>query len=177
MLDLGAEVVGRPLELAGDMTPTEPVVRHCIEVLQLADDDLIVLLQPTSPIRTYHTINDCIVSYAEACVHGHDSIFTAHTEKYYHWCHDGTSWMGKGFDYMATREPRQKERLDIRENGNVYVNSVYNFNKYNRFGARPAPYITGPILGLELDEEWQIPIFNVILDRMNKGGDYVSTNR
>jgi N-acylneuraminate cytidylyltransferase len=49
----------RPVELASDETPgIEPVI-HAISVIE-EDYDYIVLLQPTSPLRTTKDIDDCI---------------------------------------------------------------------------------------------------------------------
>jgi CMP-N,N'-diacetyllegionaminic acid synthase len=45
----GAEVLERPNALAGDETPMRRVVVHAVEAL---DPDVVVLLQPTSPLRT-----------------------------------------------------------------------------------------------------------------------------
>lgn len=47
--ELGAEVLGRPPELAGDETPMLDVVRHAVR--ELGAPDVLVLLQPTSPLR------------------------------------------------------------------------------------------------------------------------------
>ena len=44
----GAEVVRRPAELAADETPMLPVIRHALEAFPC---DVLVLLQPTSPLR------------------------------------------------------------------------------------------------------------------------------
>ncbi len=46
----GAEVVRRPMDLATDAARTEPVVVHTIHELGLHDGDVVVLLQPTSPL-------------------------------------------------------------------------------------------------------------------------------
>ena len=48
----------RPKELAEDNTPTLPVVRHAVEFLEREQNytaDIVVVLQPTAPLRkTYH---------------------------------------------------------------------------------------------------------------------------
>lgn len=76
----GAEVVPRPVELAQDDTPSLPVFRQVIKYLEDVEDshpDVVVLLQPTSPLRTaedidgaiekfLHTNCDSIVSVCEA---------------------------------------------------------------------------------------------------------------
>jgi CMP-N,N'-diacetyllegionaminic acid synthase len=54
----------RPKELAGDDTPTMPVVMHAIE--QLAWTDIIVLLQPTSPLRVADDIDACVEMFAKS---------------------------------------------------------------------------------------------------------------
>jgi len=51
-------IVQRPLALAQDDTPTMPVVMHALA--QEPYGDLVVLLQPTSPLRTGEDIDACI---------------------------------------------------------------------------------------------------------------------
>ena len=48
----GATPIKRPLELAKDTSFTEPVMTHAISNINLDFDDNIVLLQPTSPLRS-----------------------------------------------------------------------------------------------------------------------------
>jgi CMP-N,N'-diacetyllegionaminic acid synthase len=52
----------RPVELAGDATPTLPVVEHALRWLEAAGDrfDAVAILQPTSPLRSATLIDDCI---------------------------------------------------------------------------------------------------------------------
>ncbi|GIM45491.1 hypothetical protein DNHGIG_10400 [Collibacillus ludicampi] len=60
----GAEVPFlRPAELAKDDTPTMPVLQHALEVLKKKEGfqpDLVVLLQPTSPLRTKEDIDGAV---------------------------------------------------------------------------------------------------------------------
>jgi CMP-N,N'-diacetyllegionaminic acid synthase len=71
---LGASVLARPVELAGDTTPMRAVVLHALD--QLGDPECVVLLQPTSPLRRAEHIRealalfrrtdgDCVVSVVE----------------------------------------------------------------------------------------------------------------
>jgi hypothetical protein len=62
----GSEVVPRPPELATDTAPTDPVLEHAVTYLEQLDGyraDLIVLLQPTSPLRPPGLIDACIERY------------------------------------------------------------------------------------------------------------------
>ncbi len=52
----GAAAIIRPRELATDEAQSEDVVLHAAKALNLAPDDVLVLLQPTSPFRSEGTI-------------------------------------------------------------------------------------------------------------------------
>lgn len=57
------EVVSRPAEIAGDSSPVIDAVRHALRTLQLAEPAAVVLLQPTSPLRTGADIDAAIALY------------------------------------------------------------------------------------------------------------------
>lgn len=56
--EFGIEVVERPAELATDRASNEDVMRHALKMYP--DHDWVVLLQPTSPLRTPQDIDNCI---------------------------------------------------------------------------------------------------------------------
>ena len=57
----GAEVPFlRPKKLALDKSSTSKVVIHLLKKLKLRDDNIIILLQPTSPLRTTSQIDEAI---------------------------------------------------------------------------------------------------------------------
>lgn len=60
--DLGADVVMRPPELAGDAALTRPVIQHAWEEMERRgfDAHLLATLQPTSPMRDEHHIDAAI---------------------------------------------------------------------------------------------------------------------
>ncbi len=54
----GAEVPAlRPPELATDEASTDAVLQYAVDLLELDDDDVVILLQPTSPLRTAKDID------------------------------------------------------------------------------------------------------------------------
>lgn len=55
---LGAEVLGRPPALATDETPMLEVVRHALA--ELGSCEVLVLLQPTSPLRRAEHIDEAV---------------------------------------------------------------------------------------------------------------------
>ncbi len=63
---LGLEVIDRPAELATDTAACEDVMRHVLK--QLPNYDYVVLLQPTSPLRTTSDIDHCLLMTKESDV-------------------------------------------------------------------------------------------------------------
>lgn len=50
-LSCGAHVLSRPAELAADDATMEQAVRHFLLFADLADDDIVLILEPTAPLR------------------------------------------------------------------------------------------------------------------------------
>lgn len=164
--------IARPDILAADNAPTEPCIRHVIQELELDKGDTVILLQPTSLLRTVDMLNRCIDKYlcemviAKYASEYQPSVFTVHEEKYYHWISDSgyKDWYIDGYDFMAPRLPKQQAGSEVRENGSIYITSAKNWLYYNRFGLSPYPFLIPPICGMELDYPWQIPIFENIIE-------------
>jgi len=57
---LGAEALKRPADISTDTTAMAPVIQHFIDASSLDDEDRIVLLQPTSPLRRAEHIDAAI---------------------------------------------------------------------------------------------------------------------
>jgi len=72
----GANVIGRPDELARDDTPSVPVFQHVLTFLKENEEyvpDIVIILQPTSPLRNVKDIDNCIEKLVrEKC----DSVIT-----------------------------------------------------------------------------------------------------
>lgn len=58
-----AERIKRDPHLARDDSPTDPVVAEFIHRIKPANKDLIVLLQPTSPLRTANHISEALAEF------------------------------------------------------------------------------------------------------------------
>lgn len=60
---IGAWDLDRPAELASDTASSDAVVKHLIDALHLAPDEILVLLQPTSPLRTEAHIREALAQF------------------------------------------------------------------------------------------------------------------
>lgn len=56
----GAQIITRPNSLSTDEASTDALLLHAIEFLNCSDQDILVLLQPTSPLIKISSINSCI---------------------------------------------------------------------------------------------------------------------
>jgi N-acylneuraminate cytidylyltransferase len=69
----GAQVIERPTELSGDLEPTVSALKHCLESINDASIENIILLQPTNPLRPENLLREAYQVYNENC---YDSLFT-----------------------------------------------------------------------------------------------------
>lgn len=99
----------RPENLAQDETPTEPVMEQVLAMVK-PEPDLIVLLQPTSPLRTGKHIDEAIELL---CKTDADSVVSVVPSHAYLWGDDGP--------WYTHRERRQDMRARYEENGAIYV--------------------------------------------------------
>lgn len=61
----GARTVERPAHLAESTSRTLPAVLHALDAFHVPDSTLVLLLQPTSPLRTTDDIAECLDIHAD----------------------------------------------------------------------------------------------------------------
>ncbi len=103
--ECGAEVLLRPPEYATDDASTVSVLKHVISEI---NTDIVVLLQPTSPVRVDNLIDRAIENFINSNC---DTLATGYNSHHFEW--------GQ-FDNM----PRQKMDGFFHDDGNIYI-----FNK------------------------------------------------
>ncbi len=76
-LKYGAEVIDRPAELANDTAPMLPVLQHAVKEVQKGNffPDVVVLFQPTNPLREISQIDAAIQLLVEG---NYDSVTAIH---------------------------------------------------------------------------------------------------
>lgn len=112
-IEFGAVVIERPAHLATDNSSTVDVLKHALDELnhRKLGFDTIVLLQPTSPLRTSVDIYNAIQCYNS----GAKYLFSCYNTKHIEWPEDCAP-------FPATCTPRRQE-LAIRtiEHGMLYI--------------------------------------------------------
>lgn len=157
ILDRGRSYFGfaglqRPEELAQDDTATEPVMMHAIGAA--VQTDLIVLLQPTSPLRTADHIDMAIALLLDS---GVDSIVSVVPTHAYLWDDSGPLY--------TERLRRQDMKPWYEENGAIYVTTREQWELTgNRIGGRVALYVMDEVQRLQVDSPADLEMASFLLE-------------
>lgn len=149
----GAEVVLRPVAIAGDTATSEAAVLHAMDAHQAmsgAAADVVLLVQCTSPFITSEEIDGVVAAVTE------EGADTAHTVAPFHgfiW-RDAAETGGAGVNHDKSTRPRRQDRpQDLLETGAAYAMRADGFRAAgHRFFGRTALVRTDPARVLEIDE-------------------------
>ncbi|WP_433891959.1 cytidylyltransferase domain-containing protein [Streptomyces sp. CA-111067] len=151
----GAEVVLRPVAIAGDTATSEAAVLHAMdahEAMTGESAEVVLLVQCTSPFITSEEIDGVVAAITE------DGADTAHTVTPFHgfvWRADATAaGGGYGVNHDKSTRPRRQDRpQDLLETGAAYGFRADGFRAaMHRFFGRTALVHTDPARVLEIDE-------------------------
>lgn len=149
-VDFGAKVIDRPKEFATDEAATLSVLEHALTVIQA---ETIVLLQPTSPIRTDNLIDRCILKFQQT---GADNLATGFICKY--------------MEYGSYTQRRQDLKGFFYDDGNVYVVKSGLIKDKKMFGKNAQRILTTREENVEIDDEFDFWLAEQILfERIKKG--------
>ena len=166
----GAEVVKRPDSLATDNSPTIDAVFHVLESLKIQNEKqtVIVLLQPTSPLRTSQDINSAIdLFFKNEC----DSVISVCE------CQHSPYWAYKidnhylktilGNNYLKMR--RQDLPKSYIPNGAIYISTVAVLQESRSFNSpRTIPYIMPSIRSVDIDNELDFIVAESIINMLSR---------
>lgn len=165
-----AEVLLRPEELARDESPTDDVVMNVLEQLQNKDQyipDIIILLQPTSPLRTTEDIDTAMKIFLDS---SGDSLISV-TE------YDHTPYWAfrieKGFLKPEFTSGSLKRSQDLpklyRPNGSIFIAHLRTFLKHRSFYIKQSlSFIMPRERSIDIDDEFDFSIAEFLL-RTNEG--------
>lgn len=165
-LKAGTEVVDRPKELATSSASSESAVLHALQVLGAKGglEDHIVLLQPTSPLRSASHLTDCLEKYFKA--NSQCSISVCENEH-----HPYKSFLlGDDDSLIPLRhekdlcQPRQMLPKTLRQNGAIYAVTVKLFLEKQTFFIPPVlPYLMEIKDSVDIDTELDFKVCEILL--------------
>lgn len=146
-LKSGAKIINRPREFASDTASTDQVINHALSELTPGEQDLIVLLQVTSPLLKPESIKKCIekldLTSDLSCV------FTAHLAHPFMWFkeNDESDYWEPKHHSRSVRLRRQELGIGGWETGGCYAIKVQSLiNQKVRY---PHPTSIVPVTFLE----------------------------
>ncbi|KAB2835513.1 MAG: acylneuraminate cytidylyltransferase, partial [Candidatus Brocadia sp.] len=161
----GAEIVWRPTEISGDKASSELALLHTLEYLcdtQQCNPDLIVFLQPTSPMRQPYDIQRAIDMLRHENA---DSLFSVAPFHGFLWRKTSKGVQSFSYDYL-NRQMRQDAPEDFVENGSIYIFKPEILRKYNnRLGGKIALYPMRSLDSFQIDEPEDLDLIETLMKR------------
>ncbi|MGG3563597.1 acylneuraminate cytidylyltransferase family protein [Neobacillus rhizosphaerae] len=154
----------RPKELANDKTPGIEPVLHAIKKME--DFDIIVLLQPTSPLRSVDDIDGCIekcvVERANSCV----SVVEVDKSPYWMFLIEEHSKMSPLMNVGEIYNLRQELPSVYVLNGAVYVANIPWLERHKTFlTSETISYIMPKNRSFDIDTEFDFLMCETIIDK------------
>lgn len=164
----GAGVIHRPVELAQDETPTEPVVVHAIEEWTQRSGkrpDAVMLLQATSPVRLPGTLQRAIQQFSDT---GVDSLVGVVPCPPFLWgTTEGETMAYWDFEHRVRRQDMTESQLRYRETGSLYVTRTDVYERQNnRLGGRIGLFVMDDLEGVDIDTMHDLAMAESVLRRL-----------
>jgi len=154
---LCTKVISRPESLSGDDALVVDALRYTLDELEREGTmyDIVLLLEPTSPLRTSEIIDDCIKEFANNDVKNVVTFSETDLPPDRIWKLDD-----KGIEpYIKGANPwlpRQKLEVGYQLNGLVYALDVLNFRKMKEsqsiLNGKITPVITPKEISIDIDD-------------------------
>lgn len=158
-IEHGADVQGRPPHLATDTAQIESALSYTLK-FEIEPPDLVVLLQPTSPIRQPGDIDNAIRTLIDQHA---DSLFSARHVEGFTWTQGlGRAWIPS---YQHTNRPRRQDlQSRVEENGSIYVFKPQVLADYHsRLGGDIACYLMHPLDSFQVDTREDFELIDALL--------------
>jgi CMP-N,N'-diacetyllegionaminic acid synthase len=162
----GAEVIERPEELARDDSPTIGAVLHALDFLEKQGymPDVVVLLEPTSPLRNVEDIDNAIQLLLNSDCESIVSVCeVGHSPYWMHEIKDG--YLKPLFDKKYVEMMRQDLPKIYMPNGAVCVSTPGNLRRFRSFYTNKILPCVMPIeRSVDIDTEMDLELAEAILN-------------
>ena len=137
----------RPKKLSGNIIMPDHAIKHAYLKLK-KKYDFIVMLQPTSPLRTYKDIDNAIKIIIK---NKSNSLFSSSIESRFIWKKSKNNYYPINYNYK--NRPRHQDVSFYFENGSIYISESNLFTKKtNRLGGKISTYIMPNDKSIDIDD-------------------------
>lgn len=155
--NFGAKIINRPKKLSQDDTSSFDSLSHAINNLK-NKPELILLIQPTSPLIISDDINNTIDLLCK-----YDSVITVVEDHSFLWNYDNSNLYPK-FHNPNNRQPRQLLNKTFKETGSIYGIKYDSFIKYKQIICGTTGFVEVPkYRSFEIDDMNDVFIVESIL--------------
>jgi len=149
-----ADTIKRPFNLSLDNTATEDVIKHTLESFSKESFDYIILLQPTSPLRTYIDIDKAFQLFLSTQATALISVCEIDNKILKAFKKDSSNYLkpisNKTYPFMR----RQELPSTYLSNGAIYIIKTSQFIKdYSLFTNETIPYIMNQSNSIDIDTQ------------------------
>jgi len=163
----GAKVIKRPKELARDETPIRDVVIHVLNKFKEKKyiPDAVVLLQPSSPLRKAHHIDEAISLFFHENCDFVVSVCESKKPPYWYFIAEGNYLrpLLKPDDSWSGRQDLPKTYIP---NGALYISTpekLYKFSNY--YNGKIVPYVMSMEESVDIDDELDFILAEKLMER------------
>jgi len=162
----GAKTIKRPKELAGDKSTTFEAIKHTIENLEKYD--YVVLLQPTSPLRTEQHINKAIELLEEKNANAVVSVCEMEHSPLW----SNTLPQDRNMNNFLRDEVLDKRSQDLEKyyklNGAIYICQTDKLLDNQNFFLKDSifAYVMDRESSIDIDEEIDFKFAKIIMDNL-----------
>tara|TARA_Y100001970_G_C14209273_1_gene845943 strand:+ start:565 stop:1257 length:693 start_codon:yes stop_codon:yes gene_type:complete len=156
----GVEIIERPKHLATDTASTESVIEHAIPLIK-PNPDILILLQPTSPLRPKGSLEIAINKFIDG---NYDSFLSLSPTHNFFWSINKNYAKAKyDFNNRPRRQDIVESKMNYVENGSIYIFTTKNFNSTkNRLGGNIGYIIFDEEFSHEVDTPQDLKILEQI---------------
>lgn len=148
----GSQVCMRPAELAGDLSTSAQAIVHFIEVNKLKTDDVVVLLQPTSPLRGAEDVDQALLAFLKGDAKLLLSVVEPEHTPLKAFVLNEKGYLVGAFSSQAPFIPRQQLPKAYMPNGAIYIFRVGVFMETKNFPQEKiAPWPMSPEKSTDID--------------------------
>lgn len=154
----GANVIMRPAEISNDNSPTMDAILHTLEECEIQGQgpEVVVLLQPTSPLRTSSDIHAALELFIQSGCDSVISVVEANHPPHWNMVIEG-SYLQPIFDEKSLKMRRQDLPRTYLPNGAIYIASTETLKLNQSFYCpKMKPYIMAADKSIDIDSEFDL---------------------
>jgi CMP-N,N'-diacetyllegionaminic acid synthase len=162
----GAEVIDRPSHLAIDTATSVDVALHAVEALAQRGvrPEILVLLQPTSPLRTAEHLAACLKAFLASTAASVVSVTEVEHSPYKMLVTGADGMLAPLFDVPALDRPRQSLTKVFRQNGAIYGVRLPTFVAARSFFVPPVmPFVMSSDASVDIDTVFDMDMASLLI--------------